>query len=102
VPELLSLGGKNTLMKTHDAQMLEATKIAIQSLVILAFFYCMLFTRSATLMGITGAAGFTISFCLHPHHFRSRSGSLIPAYCLMAFAWLCGSVPFLLSFFGEH
>jgi hypothetical protein len=89
-------------MKTNETQMLEATKTVIQSAVVLVFCYSILFSHSATLMGIAGAVGFTISVSLHPHYFRSRRGSLTPAFCLLAFVWLCAAVTIVFSLLGTH
>jgi len=82
--------------------MSEPMKIIIQLAAVLAFFFFIIFSHRAALIGFAGAALFTISFCLHPHHFRSRRGSLTPAFCLIAFVWLCAAVPILLPLFGRH
>ena len=49
------------------------------------------------IMGVGGAASFSAYFCLFSQTLRSRSGSMAPAFCLLAFIWLCAAVPILLS-----
>jgi hypothetical protein len=48
------------------------------------------------------AASFSAYFCLFPQTLRSRRGSLAPAFCLLAFVWLCAAVTILLSLLGGH
>jgi hypothetical protein len=45
---------------------------------------------------------FTASVALDPQAFRTRSGSLLPAYWLTGFVWLCAAVVLALSAFGAH
>jgi uncharacterized membrane protein len=89
-------------MKTNDPQLTEQAKTAILALSVLAFTVIIISSHRAAVIGFSAAALLTISFCLHPHYFRSRRGSLTPAFCLLAFVWFCATIPTLLSFFGGH
>jgi hypothetical protein len=84
-------------MKADQSQL----KTTIQSLATVVFVCVLLFLRNATLIAVAGAALFTIAFALRPEHFRSRSGSLNLAFCLLGFVWLCAAVPALLSLLGR-
>jgi hypothetical protein len=68
---------------------------------VLVLCFCTAVSHTVALMGFAGAALFTISFWFQPDHFRSRSGSLRPAFCLAAFGWFCAAVVIVLSVFGR-
>jgi len=53
-----------------------------------------------TVMVLGGAAGVTTQLSLCPEFFRSRSGSLKPAFWLLGFLWLCAAATTLGTFFG--
>jgi len=106
-------------MKTNEVQKIEETKAAFLAaqtkqqtkaafLCLLALFVIFILPRlvpapiGLIIMGVGGAASFSAYFCLFPQTLRSRSGSLVPAFCLLAFIWLCAVVPILLSLFDRH
>jgi hypothetical protein len=106
-------------MKTNEAQKNEEAKaafLAAQSkqqtkaafLCLLALFVIFVLPRfvpapfGLIVMGGGAAASFSAYFCLLPQTLRSRSGSLVPAFCLLVFIWLCAAVPILLSLFDRH
>jgi hypothetical protein len=51
-------------------------------------------------MSFGSAALLTVFLCLHPESFRSRSGSLVPAFFLVAALWLLAVVSTVLSLIG--
>jgi len=89
-------------MKTNETQIAEPAKTAILTMSVLVFLIIILSAPGAGVIGISGAALLTIAFGLHSHHFRSRRGSLTPAYCLLAFVWLCAAVTILFPFLSRH
>ena len=54
----------------------------------------------AIAMGIASAAGLTVLVCWIPESFRSRSGSLIPALCLVAALWFLAVITTVVSLIG--
>ena len=108
---------RHKLMKTNEAQQIEATKSAflaaqtklqIQAAFLNLLIWIVVFVLPGFLpapfdqivMGVGCAVSFTAYFCLFPQTLRSRSGSLVPAYCLLAFVWLAAAVGILVSLFG--
>ena len=106
-------------MKTNEAQKNEETKAAFLAaqtkqqtkaafLCLLALFVVFVVPRfvpapfGLIVMLVGGAASFSASCYLFPQSLRSRSGSLTPAFCLLAFVWLCAAVTILLSLVGRH
>jgi len=85
-------------MKPRTVYLLLATSLLAAVLVLC---FCTVLSHRVALMGFAGAALFTISFWLNPDPFRSRRGSLRPAYCLAAFGWICAAVVIVLSLFGR-
>jgi hypothetical protein len=53
-------------------------------------------------MGVGSATVFSALVSMFPQSFRSRSGSLTPALCLLTFLWLGVTVTTLFSFLGRH
>ena len=51
-------------------------------------------------MGFGSAAILTVFLYLYPESFRSRGGSLVPAFCLVAALWLLAVVSTVLSLIG--
>ena len=51
-------------------------------------------------MGLGAAAMFTVFSYLYPDSLRSRSGSLVPAYCLVAALWVLAVVSTVVSLIG--
>jgi len=51
-------------------------------------------------MGLGAAALFTVFLYRYPEPFRSRRGSLVSAFCLVAALWLLVVVSTVLSFIG--
>jgi hypothetical protein len=80
----------------------EQMRSAIQGASLLFFFWVLCFSDASAMTGLAGAGLFTITFCLHPHSFRSGRGSLRLALCLVVFVWLCAAVPILLPLLGRH
>jgi hypothetical protein len=87
-------------MKTSEVQTIASTKLYLLGALMLIFFCYVMPFGSVLVQEIGAALLFTASFWFWPHSFRSRSGSLIPAFCLMAFVWLCVGVMIVLTFFG--
>jgi len=54
------------------------------------------------IMGFGAAIVLTTMFCLHPESYRSRTGSLIPASCLIAAIWLGAIAVSILPFIKRH
>jgi hypothetical protein len=94
-----SITAKHKLMKTSEVQTIASTKTYLLSMLMVIFFYCFIFC-GFLVKAVVAAILFTATFCFYPDSFRSRSGSLIPAFCLMAFVWLCVAVMIVLTFFG--
>ena len=105
-------------MKTTDAQKIEEAKAAFSAthtkqqtkaallclLTVLVVFVVPQFVPSPfnTIAGVVGAAAsFTAFFSFYPLSLRTRSGSLTPAFCLLAFMWLSAAVVTLLSLTGK-
>ena len=87
-------------MKTNES--FGPTEIAIQSFAILAFVMASIFSHGAVVRIFSAAILLTITFCLRPNLFRDRSGSLVPIFVMLTFAWL-GAVGILFcSLFGGH
>jgi len=87
-------------MKTTQPVMKESEKAIIISLLTI-FFCCYVIPSSIQPLKIVGGPIlFTVTFSLYPDLFRSRSGSLVPAFCLTAFVWLCAAVVGIMSFLG--
>jgi len=55
---------------------------------------------SLPVLSVGAAIVFTAILSSRPDNFRSRSGSLVPAFCLTAFVWLCAAVTLVLTFVG--
>ena len=89
-------------MKTNETQITEPAKTAILTMSVLVFSIIILSSPGAEVIGFSGAALLTIAFGLHSHHFRSRRGSLTPAFCLLAFVWLCAAVTIFFPYLGRH
>ena len=51
-------------------------------------------------MGLGAAAMLTVFLYLYPDSLRSRGGSLVPAFCLVAALWLLAVVSTVLSLIG--
>ena len=104
-------------MNTNDAQRIEETKAAfiaaqtkqhtqaaflclftLFSIFVLPHFVSARFGMVVMAVGV--AVSFSTFFYLFHDKLRSRSGSLVPAFCLLAFILLCSAIPILLSFFG--
>ena len=87
-------------MKTSDIQKTDATKqIALSAFAVIFFCFILPFC-SLPMRSAGGAILFTVYFWLFPDSLRSRSGSLMPAYCLAAFVWLCAIVVGVMCFLG--
>jgi hypothetical protein len=54
------------------------------------------------MMAFGGAASFSVFFLMFPQTLRSRSGSLKPALCFLAFVWLCAAISILFQFTNRH
>jgi hypothetical protein len=106
-------------MKTTEAQKIEEAKAAFLAaqtkrqteaafLCMLTLFVIFVLPRfvpapfGQIIMAVGGAALFSAYFYLFPQTLRSRSGSLTPAFCLLAFVWLCAAVTTLVSLIGRH
>jgi hypothetical protein len=88
-------------MKTNETKMLGAIKTSLPLAAVLILLFSIAISHGAVLMGVAGAALFTISFCLRPDYFRSRRRSLTPAFCLLAFVWVGVAVLIVLSLLGR-
>ena len=51
-------------------------------------------------MGLSSAAIMTVFLYLYPEPFRSRGGSLVPAWCLVAALWMLTVVSTVVSLIG--
>jgi hypothetical protein len=51
-------------------------------------------------MAVGSAIGLSMGVCLLPNDFRSRSGSLMPAICLVAAIWIAALVTTVFSLLG--
>lgn len=63
----------------------------------LAFMFLLMENASESFLGLGAAALFTVCFALNPVAYRNRRGSFRTVYGLMAFLWLCGVVPTILT-----
>ena len=63
----------------------------------IAFMFLLAQNDSGTFMGLGAAALFTACFALNPAAYLNRHGSFRTVYVLMAFLWLCGAIPILLT-----
>jgi hypothetical protein len=110
---------KHKPMKTNEAQKIEEAKAAFLAaqtkqqtkaafLGMLTLFVIFIMPRfvpapfGQVVMAVGAAASFSAYFYMYPQTLRSRSGSLVPAFCLLALIWLCAAVPILLSLFDKH
>lgn len=75
----------------------EPWKSILLSWATLFFLFLMIRNASETLLGFGAAALFMLSFALNPDAFRDRRGSYRTVYGLMAFLWVCGAIPILLT-----
>jgi hypothetical protein len=91
---------KHKLMKTSEVQTIASTKTYLLSMLMVIFFCYVVPFGSVLVKEIGAALLFTASFWFWPDSFRSRNGSLIPAFCLTAFVWLSVAVTIVLTFFG--
>ena len=95
---LLGSKARIDFMKTNNVQKIETFNISslipiLSPIVILLLFYSLRWSA------VSGAGLFTAMVCSSPASFRTRGGSLIPAFCLAAFVWLSATVVFIL---GAH
>jgi hypothetical protein len=79
-------------MKTTQLQTTDSIKTVIVSLLTLLFVGFVLPSSSQLLKIGGGPVLFTITLWLFPASFRSRSGSLMSAFCLTALLWTCAAV----------
>lgn len=85
-------------MEMSELSNVSEAKTTIFSVLTIAFF-CII-PCSGMVAEVSAAILFTVYFCFYPDSLRSRSGSLMPAFCLTAFVWLCAAVTIVLSFVG--
>ena len=81
---------------------MESIKSSVLSALTLLYFFFVLPSDNAALMGIGAGALFSMVVGFHPEHFRSRRGSLKPALLLVAFVWICAAVPGILAVVGDR
>jgi len=89
-------------MKISETLKKEPEKTVILSVLTIVFCCYIIPSCSGLLKSVGAAILFTTCFCFYPDWFRSRSRSLIPAFCLTAFVWLCAVVMVVFPFFGTH
>jgi hypothetical protein len=87
-------------MKTNEIQKIDSTRDSFfyaLIAIVLCFYspFCIRVMHEAA-----PAVLFTAYLWLFPDSLRTRSGSLVPAFCLTGFLWLCTAVVFALSYFG--
>jgi hypothetical protein len=89
-------------MKTTETRETASAKTVLISALTVVFVLYVVPFCSLPVRSVSGAVLFTIVFGFYRDSFRSRSRSLIPAYCLVAFVWLCAAVTIAFSFLGAH
>ena len=105
-------------MKTTNAQKIEEAKVAFLVAhtkqqtkaalsCLLVVFVVLVLPRfvpppfGGIVMAIGAAASFTACFSLYQQSLRTRNGSQVLAYCLLAFMWLSAVILTLLSLTGK-
>jgi hypothetical protein len=87
-------------MKTNTVQKVPVSPspiiLMLSPVVILLLFY------SLRLSAILGAFLFTAIVLSSPDSYRTRGGSLVPAFGLVALVWLGAAVTVVLSFYGAN
>ncbi len=87
-------------MKANEIQKIDLTRDNFY-FVLIAVVLCFYSPFCIRVMHEAGPAVlFTAFVWLFPDSLRSRSGSLVSAYCLAGFLWFCAAVVFVLSYFG--
>jgi hypothetical protein len=87
-------------MKPAQSAVSDSGKATILSLLIAFFCGFIILSPNLLLRIIGGSILFTFTFSFYPDSFRSRSGSLAPAFCLTVFVWLCAAVGGVMSLLG--
>lgn len=89
-------------MKANQQKLPEPDMTTILSLATVVFTLVLLFLHNATLMAFAGAGLFSITLALRIDQFRSRRGSLKPAFSLLGFVWLCAAGTAVFSLLGKN
>jgi hypothetical protein len=87
-------------MKASPSAISDSGKATILSLLTILFCGFIVPSSSQPVKIIGGPILVTLTFCFYPDWFRSRRGSLVPAFCLTAYIWLCAAVVGIMWFLG--
>jgi MFS superfamily sulfate permease-like transporter len=102
-PETHSMEAAIAFFREHAKQQRKATLLMVLTIVLL--FILPHFIPSpfdGMVIGFGSAIVLTTCVYRQPHSFRSRSGSLTMAICLVAALWLCAVIGTVFSLIGRH
>jgi hypothetical protein len=93
---------KAAFLAAHTKQQTKAAFLCLLTLFVVIVLPELVPSPFSVIVMVGGSATlFTAFFLLYPQSLRTRNGSWTPAYCLLAFQWLCAVAVTLLSLTGR-